>query len=102
MQYWERGLHDAEILAVEPLEDGLMLHLDARQAMFDTTVRAIRFRHCKVLTPREIVGCWWLGDSLKCENGKTILTVDFMPRKGERFSWSIRFVECEVLRNGKG
>ncbi len=98
MEYWERGLHDAEILAAEPLEDGLMLRLDTRLAMFDTTVRAIRFRHCKVLTDRDIIGCWWLGDTLTREKGKYVLTVDLMPPKGKSFSWSIRFVECEIAR----
>lgn len=41
--YWERGLHDAQLLSAELQDDTLALRLDSRSALFDNTVSQITF-----------------------------------------------------------
>ncbi len=60
--YWHRGLHDAKIVRIEklelpydykqriPIRNCFVVHMDSKQAMFDTSVREIRLFNYKILT----------------------------------------------------
>ena len=43
--YWERGLHDAQLLSAELQDDTLTLRLDSRSALFDNTVSQLSLIH---------------------------------------------------------
>ena len=49
--YWERGLHDAQLLFAELQDDTLTLRLDSRSALFDNTVSQITFLGARLKTP---------------------------------------------------
>ena len=49
--YWERGLHDAQLLSAELQDDTLTLRLDSRSALFDNTVSQITFLGARLKTP---------------------------------------------------
>lgn len=44
--YWERGLHDAQLLSAELQDDTLTLRLDSRSALFDNTVSQNHIPRC--------------------------------------------------------
>lgn len=108
--YWSRGLHDAVITGTKlihtPLVIGgkhcnncFVLYIDAAQAMFDLSVREIRFYNCSGFdTLLDCRGDWWIEDTLEKSNGKYILSLTVGNRFGNRCV-SLRFVDCEVLRN---
>ena len=66
--YWERGLHDAQLLSAELQDDTLMLRLDSRSALFDNTVSQITFLGARLKTPLSTpdrqTNVYWLGDTL--------------------------------------
>lgn len=73
--YWKKGLHDAHVVGISSQVFGYdpilrasnyaEIKLDASQAMFDTTIKAIKLFNCKVLTPGlDIEGMWWVRDKL--------------------------------------
>lgn len=66
--YWERGLHDAQLLSAELQDDTLTLRLDSRGAMFDSTVLQISFLGTRLKTPLpqpdKKTKFYWLGDTL--------------------------------------
>ena len=66
--YWERGLHDAQLLSAELQDDTLTLRLDSHGAMFDSTVTQISFLGARLKTPLPRPGrqtnVYWLGDTL--------------------------------------
>lgn len=105
--YWIRGLHDAQILEKQYINgykvgissrftNCLELVIDAKQAMFDTTVKSIRFYNYKELTPEvNIANVWWISDNLSYCNGRYVLEIAF--RSINHVSqYSIRFECCEV------
>ena len=114
--YWHRGLHDALVLGVEtqelpydvtqrkPVRNCMTIRLDAKGAMFDTTVTAIRLYNYKVLRDESEVGgygagltdCYWMQDRLRWEKGKFVLDITAL---GENdFQYSVRFDFAEVER----
>ena len=108
--YWEKGLHDAQItekvvldynsaaMRGENYQNGLELKIDAAGAMFDTSVKALRFYNYKELTQdADITGCWWISDSLTKSDKKYILEIALMNKK-QRIKYKIRFEACEVIR----
>ena len=66
--YWERGLHDAQLLSAELQDDTLTLRLDSRSALFDNTVSQITFLGARLKTPLPTpdrqTNVYWLGDTL--------------------------------------
>lgn len=66
--YWERGLHDTQLLSAELQDDTLTLRLDSHGAMFDSTVTQISFLGVRLKTPLPRPGrktnVYWLGDTL--------------------------------------
>lgn len=106
--YWEKGLHDAQIIhkifhtvGYSREAKGMNcveIQLDACQAMFDTSVKAIKLYNCKELTPEiNIENLWWVGDKLSLSNEKYVLEIDLRsPKKQCRYV--VRFENCEVVR----
>ena len=106
--YWLRGLHDALVLGVEtqefaydvtqrkPVRNCMVIRLDARGALFDTSVTAIRLYNYKVLQGAELKGCHWMQDRLRREKDKFILDI-IAPGKND-FLYSVRFDFAEVER----
>ena len=66
--YWERGLHDAQLLSAELQDDTLTLRLDSRSALFDNTVSQLTFLGARLKTPLprpdRQTNVYWLGDTL--------------------------------------
>lgn len=106
--YWKKGLHDAIVTGVSTREfeynstirasNCVEIRPDASQAMFDTSVKAIRFYNCKVLTPGlDMAGMWWVKDRLSSEGDKYLLEIDLGSSKTQcRFV--LRFENCEAER----
>lgn len=116
--YWKRGLHDAHILRTEalafdydytqrnPARNGLKIHLNASDAMFDTTVTCITLLNYKVLLDESanggyeagcIAGCYWMQDTLKYENGKYVLELVLLGE--DDFKYVIQFENAEIQRS---
>ena len=84
--YWSRGLHDAIVKSVHlkefsfnprdknQIRNSLIIEVDSRCAMYDTTICTIRFINInkKALDNRELsslIGSWWIKDDLSfCQN----------------------------------
>lgn len=106
--YWKKGLHDAHVLRIsehifgyDPIlraSNCVDIKLDASQAMFDTSITAISFFNCKVLTPElDIEGMWWIRDRLYADAGKYVLEIDLQsPKNQHRFI--LRFDYCKIER----
>ena len=106
--YWLRGLHDALVLGVEtqefaydvtqrkPVRNCMTIRLDARGALFDTSVTAIRLYNYKVLQGSELKGCHWMQDRLRREKDKFILDITALGK--DDFPYSVRFDFAEVER----
>ena len=106
--YWHRGLHDALVLGVEtqefaydvtqakPVRNCMTICLDARGALFDTSVTAIRLYNYKVLQGTELKGCHWMQDRLLREKEKFILDITALGK--DDFLYSVRFDFAEVER----
>lgn len=115
--YWTRGLHDARILRIEPItltyddtqcnpiRNCLLIHLDASEAMFDTSIRCIKLLNYRILLDDSanggyedggIEGCYWMQDILKYQNGKYILEVTALGE--DDFKYIIQFDDAQVER----
>ena len=119
--YWTTGLHDAGIVGVESFEfpfdynkfigekskynrNLLVLKINAKGALYDTSVEEIRLYNYKILTPdislegRKTI--WWLADMLSEQDDYYILEIalqdfDSFP---ENFTFKIKFDRAEVKR----
>lgn len=121
--YWVSGLHDACIIGVDTLEfpfdykkcvtekehysrNVLILKLKASGAMFDHTVKEIRFYNYKILTKEiSLQGrgkIWWLGDVLTESNGHYNLEIDLQDLDADPtdFTFRLQFDRAEVDRKG--
>ena len=106
--YWLRGLHDALVLAVDtqefaydvtqakPVRNCMVIRLDAKAALFDTSVTAIRLYNYRGLRGAELKGCYWMQDRLRREKGKFILDITALGE--DDFLYSVRFDFAEVER----
>ena len=112
--YWTRGLHDACIKAVESFEflfdynnynrNLLKLIIDSKGAIYDTSVKEIRFYNYKILTSdfslenRKTI--WWLADRLAVNENQYILEIDLQDFASwpEDFTFKIKFDRAEVKR----
>ena len=119
--YWTTGLHDAGIVGVESFEfpfdyskfigekskynrNLLVLKINAKGALYDTSVEEIRLYNYQILTPdislegRKTI--WWLADMLSEQDDYYILEIalqdfDSFP---EDFTFKIKFDRAEVKR----
>lgn len=119
--YWKSGLHDACIIGVEAYEfpfdydkfkrdkrkydrNLLVLKIDAKGALYDTSVKEIRLHNYKILTPeislenREKM--WWLADRLTRDGDRCVLEIELQDADSwpEEFTFKIRFDRAEVDR----
>ena len=110
--YWLRGLHDALVLGVEtqefaydvtqakPVRNCMVIRLDARGALYDTSVTAIRLYNYKVLQDGSggagLTDCYWMEDRLRREKDKFILDITALGE--DDFPYSVRFDFAEVER----
>ena len=119
--YWISGLHDACILEVETFEfpfdynkfvreknkydrNLMTLKINAKGALYDNTVKEIRFFNYKILTDhislegREKV--WWLADRLVDYGDYFTLEIDLQDFDSypEDFTYKIKFERAEVDR----
>ena len=68
-----KGLHDAVVLKSqiinfnegEPFKNCLILEIDASHAMFDTSVKTIKFYNFTINYNVSLDYIWWLGDELE-------------------------------------
>ena len=119
--YWIYGLHDACIMQIESFEfpfdynkfigekskynrNCLALKIDAKGALYDNSVKEIRFYNYKVLTEhislhnrKEV---WWLADRLSDQGDFYTLEIDLQDLNSypEDFTIKIKFDRAEVCR----
>ena len=119
--YWINGLHDAGIVKVETFDfpfdynkfvgeksnynrNLLILRINARGALYDTSVQEIHFYNYKILTPEiSLEGrktIWWLADRLSENENHYILEIDLQDFGAypEDFTFKIKFERAEVKR----
>ena len=121
--YWMNGLHDASIMGVETFEfpfdynkfageknkynrNLLVLKINAKGALYDTSVQEIHFYNYKILTPdisldgRKTI--WWLSDRLSENENRYVLEIDLQDLDAypEDFTFKIKFEKVEVKRKG--
>ena len=120
-EYWKRGLHDARITDIkwgmlypdysqkDYKYNYLKLFVDSEGAIYETDVKEITFynyyangEYGKIEDFSDYIGRWWMGDTLKKENGTYIVDIelDFGQRYGNRIykNMIIRFDMLEVVR----
>jgi len=114
--YWNKGLHDAEITHIDeivlpydytqknPIRNCLIIFLNSKNALFDTSVKEIRLYNYKLISPDNKSFCadsWWIADRLTEENGKYILTVSLQNAGSliKKFNLTVRFEKADVIRN---
>ena len=119
--YWINGLHDAVIVEVEMFDfpfdynkfvgeksnynrNLLILRINARGALYDTSVQEIHFYNYKILTSEiSLEGrktIWWLADRLIENENHYILEIDLQDFDAypEDFTFKIKFERAEVKR----
>ena len=109
-------VHDALVLGVEtqefaydvtqakPVRNCMTIRLDAKAALFDTSVTAIHLFNYKVLEDGSesggygegLTGCYWMQDRLRREKEKFILDITALGE--DDFLYSVRFDFAEVER----
>ena len=66
--YWEKGLHDAKLLDVSMQDNTLVLRIDSRNAMYDSSVEQIVLLGARLKTPLPAITkkqpVYWLWDEL--------------------------------------
>ena len=119
--YWKSGLHDACITSVEAFEfpfdydkftrdkrkydrNLLALKIDAKGALYDTSVKEIRLHNYKILTQdislENRKKMWWLADRLSEDGDRYVLEIDLQDFDSdpEEFTVKIKFDRAEVDR----
>ncbi len=117
--YWQKGLHDAKIVDIEeqelaydykqrdPVRNCIVLHLDSRMALFDSSVKEIKLYNYKLCSPeaavQDLCGTWWLKDNLSITDTGYSLAIT-LKRIGKRASREelvveIQFKYAEVIKD---
>jgi len=117
--YWQKGLHEAKIVDIEeqelaydykqrdPVRNCIVLHLDSRMALFDSSVKEIKLYNYKLCSPeaavQDLCGTWWLKDNLSITDTGYSLAITFK-RIGKRASREelvveIQFKYAEVIKD---
>lgn len=110
--YWEKGLHDAEVLDIKkinfeydytqrkPRRNMLEIILDTRIALFDNSIKSIRFYNYKIIEGDEnIIHSWWIKDEFWVEKGKNNLKI-YLRSPKKTCEILISFETIEVVRKG--
>ena len=107
--YWNKGLFDAEIIKItqdyfqydytekNPVRSCLTIELDAKAALYDTSVKQIKLYNSKVVSGNISVSGWWKEDAIETANGKHTLTL-VIATKGEDETLKISFEKCLIVR----
>ena len=119
--YWVSGLHDACIVGVETFEfpfdynkfvgeknkynrNLFAIKINAKGALYDNTVKEIRFFNYKVLTDQiTLIGrnkIWWMADKLVDHGDYYTLEIDLQDFDSdpEDFTYKLKFERAEVDR----
>ncbi len=119
--YWVSGLHDACIVGVETFEfpfdynkfvgekkkynrNLFAIKINAKGALYDNTVKEIRFFNYKVLTDHiTLIGrekIWWMADKLVDHGDYYTLEIELQDFDSypEDFTYKIKFERAEVDR----
>ena len=119
--YWVSGLHDACIVGVESFEfpfdynkfvgekkkynrNLFAIKINAKGALYDNTVKGIRFFNYKVLTDQiTLIGrekIWWMADKLVDHGDYYTLEIELQDFDSdpEDFTYKIKFERAEVDR----
>ncbi len=119
--YWVSGLHDACIMQIETFEfpfdynrfigqkskynrNCLSLKINAKGALYDCSIKEIRFYNYKVLTNHISLNnrkeVWWLADRLSDHGDFFTLEIDLLDFDSdpEDFTIKIQFDRAEVDR----
>ena len=117
--YWQKGLHDAKIVDIEeqelaydykqldPVRNCIVLHLDSRMTLFDSSVKEIKLYNYKLCSPeaavQDLCGTWWLKDNLSITDTGYSLAIT-LKRIGKRASREelvveIQFKYAEVIKD---
>ncbi len=112
--YWEKGLHDAEILRTEelvfpcdykhasPKRTAFKLYLNSKRAIFQNNIKSITLYDYQILSEFESLdGVYWLSDILTEESGRYILEITLLSLfyKNE-FVFKISFAHAEAEIEG--
>ena len=54
----------------------MTIYLDSQNAIYDTSIKELRFYNHKLITGNVSITGWWKNDNLKEENGRFVLTID--------------------------
>lgn len=108
--YWNKGLHDAEIIEISevnlqydykqknPIRNFLEIKINSKNALFDTTITSIRLNNYKILKEfSNLKGCWWFKDELSEENGKFKLKIYLHSLKQQQ-ELEIVFESANIIR----
>ncbi len=95
--YWAKGIHDGVIKNIyskllqydytdkKPVRNYLEILIDTTNALFDTSIKAIRFYNYKVLNDFEgLQGYWWIKDELTKINDKFKIKIFLGSSKGQQ------------------
>lgn len=109
--YWKCGLHDARIKEIQyfelqydyrhksPTRNYALITIDSSQAMFDTSISAIKFYNYKIVSNNDnLRGFLWKCDSLRKANNKFSLDITLSNLNVETH-FIISFDHCELIRN---
>ena len=113
--YWKHGIHDAKILDIEELENGIdrnrgkyykncaVLSLDCSNSIYERNIERIIFYNYEVrkadVSISNLSQTWWLCDSIeRLSNGNYLLDFEVDPENGDKWFFSIEFETIDVNR----
>ena len=113
--YWKYGLHDAEILEVSELGDGidkkrgkyykncLVLTFDSSGAIYETDIKKIIFYNYEVKMSNaplsQLSKTWWMGDTIeRLSNGNYLLNFEVSLENNDRLNFFMEFEYVQVER----
>lgn len=108
--YWSKGLHDAKIESYDvveldynyklknPKRNYLQINVNSKNAMYDTSVVAIKFYNFKCDNLTDLTNSYWLEDKLNVTNDKFMLNISLTKLNGQFPEIIITFDDAEVIR----
>lgn len=112
--YWERGLHDAQIVSAETMNlspkhnakiryhNCFVFNIDGEGALFEQDITEIRLYNFKIISsPFDISQMqmgWWITDELSENNGWYRLNLKYENKKCKPHKVTISFETAEVTR----
>ena len=106
--YWKNNLHDTVIKNISfislqydftqknPIRN--YLQLDASNALFDSSIKSIKFFNAKRLSGfKDYKGWWWVSDSLEIVRSKYVLKINLATKMQEE-EVILQFDDAEIER----